>query len=559
MCAWQEDAEDSSDEEWASYERSFRANLSEFGGIDGLPPVAPCPVAVPLDVDIEITQLICDVFRRRDIADSQIEPEVGDGHNNAEVPNFMTNADGGGEDDMEDLSSDSEDVLGEPDGGEEFAEEGVGNGDVAWDFPGAEPDGSDGHVDDDLLRRLCEADRIPLFAGATVSLLGTLLVLLTICKAHGVSNACVDELMKALSSQILPQPNTLPSSERQASRLLRALGLGYNIIHACMKGCVLFRGEFGNLNRCPTCQTPRFYKRGRDRKPVRVLRHFPLIPRLRRMFGTEYLSKLMTWWSENRSMDGIMRNVADSPAWRHVDEAYVDFASDTRNLRLILSTDGVNPFSFKTSTWSTWPVLFFIANLPPWAMTKNFFILLTLLISGPSAPSSTTFDTFMAPVVDELRRLWSPGVWVYDALARGGKHWFVMRVVCLYTVSDFPALGLISGCATKGYAACPHCGPATTGRYSHDLKKTTYGGQHRKWLDMGHPFRDAMEAFDGVAEYGLSPARVTAQQILEWAAERESWLKDGRGVQAGDPVRRTGIKRRSLLYDLPYWEVKFFG
>ena len=62
MCAWQEDAEDSSDEEWASYERSFRANLSEFGGIDGLPPVAPCPVAVPLDVDIEMTQLICDAF-----------------------------------------------------------------------------------------------------------------------------------------------------------------------------------------------------------------------------------------------------------------------------------------------------------------------------------------------------------------------------------------------------------------------------------------------------------------------------------------------------------------
>ena len=251
--------------------------------------------------------------------------------------------------------------------------------------------------------------------------------------------------------------------------------------------------------------------------------------------------------------------MADSPTWRHVDETFVDFAGDTRNVRLILSTDGVNPFSFKTSTWSTWPVLMFIANLPPWAMTKKFFILLTLLISGPSAPSSTTFDTFLAPLVDELLTLWNPGVWVYDALAREGKHWFLMRAVCLYTVSDFPALGLISGCATKGYVACPHCGPNTRGRYSHELRKTTYDCQHRKWLGTGHPFREAADAFDGFAEYGETPPSVTPAQILEWAQERENWLQGGRRVQAADPVRRTGIKRRSLLYDLPYWEVQTSG
>lgn len=323
-----------------------------------MPPTASYPVVVPLDIDIEMTQLISDAFRRRDRADSPMEEEGEHGDNTEDVPNFATNVEVEEEEDLDEFSTDSEDVTGGCDGREEFAGEGPGNGDIPWDFPSAEPDGNDGHVDDELLKRLCDADKIPLFAGATTSLLGTLLVILTICKAHGVSNACVDELMKALSCQILPQPNTLPPSERQATRLLRALGLGYNLIHACMRGCVLFRGVYAGLNRCPTCQTPRFYKRGRDKKPVRVLRHFPLIPRLRRMFGTEYLCKLMTWWSDNRSADGIMRNVADSPAWRHVDETYPDFAGETRNLRLILSTDGVNPFSVKTSTWSTWPVLF---------------------------------------------------------------------------------------------------------------------------------------------------------------------------------------------------------
>lgn len=534
-------------------EHRFRSNLSEFGGERGLPLVKPDPVGVPLDVDIEMTQLITDAFRRRDAADPQVPEEGANGRDNPPAQDVVT------DEDMEGDLGVQENDTGESDGGEEFGEEEVDRGGAEWDFPPAEAEGSDATMEDALLKKLSEADKIPLFAGASVSLLGAVLVVLTICKTHGVSNACVDELMKALGSQILPQPNTLPASERQATRLLRTLGLGYNVIHACIRGCILYRGGHAGLNRCPTCDAPRFYKRGRDKKPVRVLRHFPLIPRLRRMFGTEHLGKLMTWWADNQSRDGTLRNVADSPAWRHVDDTFDDFAGDTRNVRLILSTDGVNPFSFKTATWSTWLVLMFIANLPPWAMTKKFFILLTLLISGPSAPTSATFDTFLAPLVEELLTLWNPGVWVYDALAREGKHWFLMRAVCLYTVSDFPALGLISGCATKGYVACPHCGPNTRGRYSHALRKTTYECQHRKWLGTGHPFREAADAFDGFPEYGETPPSVTPTQILEWARERDNWLQDGRRVRAADPVRRTGIKRRSLLYDLPYWEVLIFG
>ena len=500
-------------------------------------------MAVPLDVDIEMSQLVADAFRRRDAAAQPETEQVGGGQNNARAPKTAIEEEGDVQAFVSEESDDQRgsDDCGDTDGEEELGEEQEGHGGSEWDFPPAEIEGSNGPMDDDLLGKLGEADKISLFPGATVSLLGALLVVLTICKIHGVSNACVDELMKALSSQILPQPNTLPASERQATRLLRTLGLGYNIIHACIRGCILYRGDYAELNRCPTCRAPRFYKRGRDKKPVRVLRHFPLIPRLRRMFGTEYLSQCMTWWSENLSTDGTLRNLADSPAWRHVDETYSDFAADPRNVRLILSCDGVNPFSFKTTTWSTWPVLMFIANLPPWSMTKKFFILLTLLISGPTAPSLDTFDTFLAPLVDELLTLWNPGVWVYDALARGGKHMFLMRVVCLYTVSDFPGLGLISGFATKGYVACPHCGPNTQGRYSHDLRKTTYDCQHRKWLGTTHPFRDAAEAFDGFPEYGQAPASVTAAQILEWARERANWLKDDRRVQAEDPVRRTGI------------------
>ena len=273
MCWSQEEAEDSSDEEWTAYEHRYRTTLSEFGGEQGLPPQGPDAMDVPLDLDIEMTQLTTDAFRRRDAVDLQVPVQVADPPAPEEVADGQINAE------TEDVATDEEveeDDCGESEGGEEFGEEGLGRRGGEWDFPPAETEGGDGTMDDDLVKKLAEADKIPLFAGATVSLLGALLVLLTICKTHGVSNACVDELMKALSSQILPQPNTLPVSERQATRLLRTLGLGYNVIHACIRGCILYRGVHAGLNRCPTCHAPSFYKRGRDMKPVRVLRHFPL-------------------------------------------------------------------------------------------------------------------------------------------------------------------------------------------------------------------------------------------------------------------------------------------
>ena len=201
-------------------------------------------------------------------------------------------------------------------------------------------------------------------------------------------------------------------------------------------------------------------------------------------------------------------------------------------------------------------------NILRWACCQKFH---SYLLYNNLARVNEKIKDFGPNYGQVMDRYWStqpcihPGVWVYDALARSGKHMFLMRGVCLYTVTDFPGLGLISGCATKGYIACPYCGPNTKGRYSHELRKTTYECQHRKWLGRVHPFREAVDAFDGFPEYGHTPPSVTAAQILEWAKERENWLNDCRRVQAEDPVRRTGIKQRSMLYDLPYWEVINFG
>jgi hypothetical protein len=83
--------------------------------------------------------------------------------------------------------------------------------------------------------------------------------------------------------------------------------------------------------------------------------------------------------------------------------------------------------------------------------------------------------------------LWQ-GVWAYDVAAFNGNQRFLLRAILMWTIHDFPALGLVSGCVTKGYKACPNCGPNTIARYSKPMQKMTYTG-HRRLLGRSHPYR----------------------------------------------------------------------
>ena len=155
--------------------------------------------------------------------------------------------------------------------------------------------------------------------------------------------------------------NSLPSNEYRGSKVLKQLGLAYNTIHCCPgpKTCILFWGEeYKDLVRCPVCQAERFKQVGKSKIPVKTLRHFPLIPRLQRMFSTPLQASFMTWHARHASEDDLMRGAVDSYQWKYIDWKWQnEFAFEHRNLRLGLATDGVNPFSIKRSTWSTWPVL----------------------------------------------------------------------------------------------------------------------------------------------------------------------------------------------------------
>ena len=214
--------------------------------------------------------------------------------------------------------------------------------------------------------------------------LSTTLLLLNCLRTHGASNALVNEIFQLLTRSVLPSVNSLPHSEYQASKLLKQLGLAYDTIHACLgpKTCMLFRSaEKSFLKNCSICGAARYRKVGKTKVPLKVLRHFPLIPRLERMCSTPVQAHFMTSHARLASTDDGMQGACDSHQWKFINwRWWEEFGKEARNVRLGLATDGVNPFSIKRSTHSTWPVLLMNYNVPPWMTTKKHFIMLSLII-----------------------------------------------------------------------------------------------------------------------------------------------------------------------------------
>jgi hypothetical protein len=215
--------------------------------------------------------------------------------------------------------------------------------------------------------------KTPIYNGCKTehSKLQVVLSLLHLKASNGWSDKSFTELLELLK-EILPMDNVLPESTYQAKKVICLLGLDIQKIHACLNDCILYRGEFAYLEQCSVCKASR-YKCGdgddeggnKKRVPVKVVWYFPIIPRLERMYANKKHAKLMRWNHEERKKDGMIRHPADGSQWRKIDRKYEkEFSHDIRNVRIALSTDGMNPFDNMSSRHSTWPVAVIIYNIP---------------------------------------------------------------------------------------------------------------------------------------------------------------------------------------------------
>ena len=135
------------------------------------------------------------------------------------------------------------------------------------------------------------------------------------------------------------------------------------------------------------------------------MHYLPLIPRLKRLYASMRSAPHMRWHREYRRPPGVLSHPSDGEAWKHFDNVYPDFASEPRNVRLGLCSDGFTPFFKNASLYSCWPVFLTPYNLPPEMCMTSPYIFLSCVIPGPRNPKSL-IDVYLQPLIDELKQLW---------------------------------------------------------------------------------------------------------------------------------------------------------
>lgn len=348
----------------------------------------------------------------------------------------------------------------------------------------------------------------------------------------------------------LPKGNTLPEKYPVMKGILKDLGMKATCIHACENNCILYWKTNKDLTECPECKAPRFKvnegSKGRknSKEPKKVLRHFPLIPRLQRLYTIPWIAHEMTWHARAETSATYIRHPVDSGQWKICKEKWPEFANEQRNVRLAIATDGFNPRGIQSTSYSCWPVITVAYNLPPSMCMKSDFQMLSLLIPGPKAPKGD-IDVFLEPLYDELKELWI-GVPAYDMHL---KEKFNLRAMLMWGIHDFPAYGNLAGCVTHGYKACPICGDDTPSIYLKSSRKNVYL-DYRIFLRGNHPFRKGKYLGCKKEELRTPPQRLNGDELLQ-TLSNVKYIPGQKRKRVHEVT--SAWYRKSIFFDLPYW------
>jgi len=87
---------------------------------------------------------------------------------------------------------------------------------------------------------------------------------------------------------------------------------------------------------------------------------------------------------------------SNSKAWKHFNSVHTHFSVESMYAHLGLCTDGFNPFGSFAASYSWWPIILSVYNLPPGMCMRPEFMFLSTVIPGPSSPGRN-IDVILRP------------------------------------------------------------------------------------------------------------------------------------------------------------------
>ena len=290
----------------------------------------------------------------------------------------------------------------------------------------------------------------PLYEGSTVSVLEAVTHHMHWFTQHpGTSKDALSSILHMQHTKVLPQPNLLPDSYSAAMKLIEPFLIQPLVFDVCPNDCMIFRGAYATDTECPFCTSKRYKA---NLTPQRRFQYLPIGPRLERLFGTPNLAQIVQA-HELSATPSILCDIQDSRAWNSAYSKDGIFKADPRGISFGLCTDGVNPFSHLRTSYSMWPIMLSLLNLP--RKTRHNFgnILLVGIIPGNGKQEAKNIQPYLEILVDELISL--SNTTMFDAYQQAT---FELKVEILLHILDYPGIGKVFNiCGAGAYKGCTWC------------------------------------------------------------------------------------------------------
>ena len=122
--------------------------------------------------------------------------------------------------------------------------------DMVQDFDGAWDSDDEMEESAKAFNDMLESSKRPLHEHTELCQLDAIAKVMALKAQFNLGRECYDAMM-TIFGRFQPQGHVLPANMYQSDKILHALKMPYEKIHACEKGCALFRLQYADLNYCP--------------------------------------------------------------------------------------------------------------------------------------------------------------------------------------------------------------------------------------------------------------------------------------------------------------------
>ena len=281
----------------------------------------------------------------------------------------------------------------------------------------------------------------PLYAGASITVNVTMVLLLAFAVRHKLTNEAISDLLYLIHT-ICPQPNKACTSLFKLKKFFSSLIIPVHFCYYCSK-CL---NPISNIatSACSVCKMA-----FSSIKDFKYFVHFSVSDQIKSLFTRKrFFTNIQHHFLRVKVNESNYEDIYDGSLYQEL-MLPNGVLSSKNNISLTWNVDGL-PL-FKSSKFSLWP-LYFVINELPYKLRK---LKENMIIAGLwFGESKSNMNIYLKPIVKELMVLEQHGVEVKPPLCSS----FVSKAILLAGTCDLPAKCLVLNCIQfNGEFGCSKC------------------------------------------------------------------------------------------------------